>query len=302
MHSVEKLKTISKNDRIPDNQIIKEALTGSKQALEKLILRYQDWIFNLAIRMVNSPDDAKDVTQEIIIKIITHLKKYDEQKASFKTWLYRIVINHILNMKKRGLENTALNFDNYYERLDYIKDKEPDDKPEIQALIFDTMTNCIMATLICLNRQQRIVIILGVIFGINSKIGAELLNISSVNFRKILSRSRAKLKNFMGTTCSLVNKKAKCKCHLKITDLINLGYRNPGNLIYDKLKYNNLVKNIAVKRVEKFMNRYFYRFNDLFQSQPFWQAPNMLKWLDQTIKNRDFIEIFNLEDNQNLII
>ena len=151
-----------------------------------------------------------------------------------------------------------------------------------------------MATLICLNRIQRLVIILGVIFNINSKIGAEILEMTSANFRKILSRSRKKLKNFMSQNCSLVNKNATCKCHLKITELINHGYRDPKHLIYDKLIYTHRVKDMISGRVKKFMSSFFYKFNDLFQSQPFWQSPDMKIWLDKTIRSKEFKDIFNL--------
>jgi RNA polymerase sigma factor (sigma-70 family) len=284
-----------KKSSAQDGQLIALALEGSRDALETLICRYQDWIYNVAIRMVIIPEDAEDITQEILIKTITHLKNYDESKAAFKTWLYRIVVNHIINMKKRGLEKTSFNFDNYYERMDFIQDRVPEDTPAIKALVQDTMINCVMATLICLNRTQRLVIILGVIFNINSRMGGDILEMSSANFRKILSRSRKKLKNFMSQTCSLVNKKAKCKCHMKITELIRYGYRDPKHMIYDKLKYTHLVKHMISGRVKRFMNSYFYKFNDLFQSQPFWQGPDMKTWLHTAIKSKEFKDIFNLD-------
>ncbi|MBN1797394.1 MAG: RNA polymerase sigma factor [Spirochaetales bacterium] len=300
MPTPKRLKLKHEENLMRDKELIGRVLDGNKHALETLISRYKDWIYNLAMRMVIIPEDAEDVTQEILIKIITRLKSYDESKAAFKTWLYRIVVNHVINMKKRSLEKAAFNFENYYERMDYIEDRQPADTPEIKALVYDTMINCVMATLICLNRIQRLVIILGVIFNINSKVGAEILEMSRANFRKILSRSRKKLKNFMSQTCSLVNKHAKCKCNLKITELINYGHRDPDNLIYDKLIHTHRVKDMISGRVNKFMNSYFYKFNDLFQSQPFWQGPDMKLWLDRAIKSEEFKDIFNLGTLNNI--
>jgi RNA polymerase sigma factor (sigma-70 family) len=296
----ESIFTSTPKEIINDQELIVRALNGSRQALENLISRYKNWIFNIAIRMVILPEDAEDITQEILIKIITHLKKYNETKASFKTWLYRIVINHIINMKKRGLEKATFNFDNYYERMDFIGDRVPADTPEIKATIQDTMINCVLATLICLNRIQRLVIILGVIFNIDSKSGSVLLGMSRANFRKTLSRSRKKLKNFMSQTCSLVNKKAKCKCHLKITELIEHGYRDPERLVYQGLGYNRFIKDVIAGKVKRFMNNYFYKFNSLFQAHPFWEAPAMTEWLDKAIKSRDFKEIFNLDSESRI--
>ncbi len=277
-----------------DECLVSQALEGSRRALESLISRYRDWIYNLAIRMVIVPEDAEDVTQEILIKIITRLKQYDPARAAFKTWLYRVTVNHIINMKTRGLEKAGFTFGNYYERMDDIPDREPEDSREIRALVHDTMINCVMATLICLNRTQRLVIILGVIFSVGSAMGAGLLNMSRSNFRKILSRSRARLKRFMGQTCSLVNKRARCRCRLKISGLIEQGYRDPGRLVYDGLTYTHPVRDMVAGRVKRFMNGYFYRFKNLFQSQPFWESPGVMEWLSETIASREFKEIFDL--------
>ncbi len=77
-----------------DNILIQSALEGDKASLEILIKRHQDWIYNIALRMVWDPEDAKDVTQEVLIKIITHLSGF-KGKSSFRTWAYRIVTNHV---------------------------------------------------------------------------------------------------------------------------------------------------------------------------------------------------------------
>jgi RNA polymerase sigma factor (sigma-70 family) len=54
--------------------------------------------------MLYRPEDAEDVTQEILIKVIAKLSKF-AGRSSFRTWLYRIVVNHILNLKRRERED-----------------------------------------------------------------------------------------------------------------------------------------------------------------------------------------------------
>jgi RNA polymerase sigma factor (sigma-70 family) len=49
--------------------------------------------------MTLSPFDAEDVTQEVLIKVITKLSQF-KGKSNFRTWLYRITFNHFLKMKK----------------------------------------------------------------------------------------------------------------------------------------------------------------------------------------------------------
>jgi len=282
-----------------DRELIDLSLRGDKAALETLILRYQDWIYNVAVRMVGNPEDARDVTQEVVIKIITRLGTYRGEKASLKTWLYRVTLNHMLNMKKRGLETASLDFDNYYSRLEFIHDREPEDSREIEALVQDTMTDCVMATLVCLERRSRLVVVLGVIFGLDSRRGAEALGMTPANFRQILSRSRARLKNFMGRNCSLVNKNAPCVCRLKITELIEAGYRDPRRLTYNNLLYDRRMRDVVGGRVRSFLTKYFHPFHDVFRSHPYWKSPDALDWLRTTLRERDFRELFGLGGTEN---
>ena len=82
-----------------DSELVTSARAGSRESLELLITRHQPWIYNVARRMVYNPSDAEDATQEILIKVITKLSAF-EGRSSFRTWLYRIVVNHLLNMKR----------------------------------------------------------------------------------------------------------------------------------------------------------------------------------------------------------
>lgn len=86
-----------------DRLLIEEALAGNKKSLEKLVKKYQDYIYNVALRLFLDPDDALDATQEVLIKVVTHLKTF-KGESNFKTWLYRIVFNHFLNTPKRKME------------------------------------------------------------------------------------------------------------------------------------------------------------------------------------------------------
>ena len=70
-----------------DSELVTSAQQGNRAALESLILRHQGWIYNIALRMVGSPHDAEDVTQEILIKMLTKLSSF-QGKSDFRTWLY----------------------------------------------------------------------------------------------------------------------------------------------------------------------------------------------------------------------
>jgi len=76
-------------------QLVKEAVDGDKEALNKIIQIHQPFIYNVAWKMSHDPVDADDLTQEVLIKVITKLGQFSF-KSNFRTWLYRIVVNEFL--------------------------------------------------------------------------------------------------------------------------------------------------------------------------------------------------------------
>src|SRR5712672_4314007 len=92
-----------------DADLVEQAKNGDRASLEKLILRHQAWIYNIAVRMVFHPHDAEEVTQEVLVKVITKLSTF-KGDSKFRTWLYRIAANHVLNMKRRSAESKVTAF------------------------------------------------------------------------------------------------------------------------------------------------------------------------------------------------
>src|SRR5437899_12234469 len=90
-----------------DRSLVRRAKSGDRAALEELVGRHQAWIYNIAVRMLYHPQDAEDATQEILVKALTALPSY-EGRSSFRTWVYRIVVNHVLNIKRGRLEPSAM--------------------------------------------------------------------------------------------------------------------------------------------------------------------------------------------------
>ena len=112
----------------PDDELVAEAQHGNRVALEKLILRHQAWIYNIAMRMVFHPQDAEEVTQEVLVKVITKLSTF-KGESNFRTWLYRIAANHVLNMKRRSAEARVTTFADYGAAIDRTPDLDlPDPK------------------------------------------------------------------------------------------------------------------------------------------------------------------------------
>lgn len=97
--------------------VIKKAKSGDRLALEKVVKGVQDLVYNLSLKMLLFPEDAKDATQEILIKVITHLSTY-QYKSQFNTWVYRVATNYLLSHKGKRSRSFAMPFDKYSELID----------------------------------------------------------------------------------------------------------------------------------------------------------------------------------------
>lgn len=218
-----------------DAALVRRARSGERDALEALVRRHQVWIYNIAVRMLYHPQDAEDATQEILVKALTALSSFEE-RSSFRTWLYRIVVNHVLNVKRGRLEPPTMSFSCYGHGLDGTSDLELPDRGSVPAdldlLVDEARLTCTSGMLLCLDRQQRVLYILGEIFHVTDAVGAALLEISRANFRQRLARARRDLHNFMNDKCGLVNPANPCRCAKKTRGFIQAGYVDPGRLLF----------------------------------------------------------------------
>jgi RNA polymerase sigma factor (sigma-70 family) len=218
-----------------DLDLVRLVQQGDRGALEALIERHRPWLYNIALRMVYLPQDADDATQEILIKVVTKLSSF-EGRSSLRTWLYRIAINHLLNMRRTRAEEVGYTFERYAEGLDSAPDldlPDPSTVPaDVQLLVDEARIGCSMGMLLCLDRDQRLVYVLGEIFGVTDAVGAELLEVSRDAFRQRLSRARRDLHQFMDRKCGLVNRANPCRCARKTQAFINAGFVDPTKLLF----------------------------------------------------------------------
>jgi RNA polymerase sigma factor (sigma-70 family) len=202
--------------------LIPEILKGDQKALETLVKNQQPLMYNLAMRFLSRKEDAEDATQEIMVKIITNLAKFEGQ-SRFSTWAYRIAVNHLLNSKKKQMEQ-EINFSFFGEDiLEGLQQSPAYELPDKQLLAEEVKLNCTLGMLLCLDRNQRIAYILGEIFGLNSREAAYIIGITPENFRKRLAAARNGLQDFMHSHCWLVNKENACRCHKRINYALSKG-------------------------------------------------------------------------------
>lgn len=204
------------------NDIIERAKGGDAQALEDIVRGIQDRVHQLARRMVYNPDIAQDMTQEILIRIVTKLSTFKGQ-SKFDTWVYRVATNYLLTARKAIAADPSLSFQMFSDDLLTNLADDSAKAPEDHIMINELRIKCTMAMLLCLDRDHRAAYILGEVLEFEQSEAVEILQISTANFRKRLSRARAQVQDYTATTCGLTNKAAPCSCPKRLPQAMVLG-------------------------------------------------------------------------------
>jgi RNA polymerase sigma factor (sigma-70 family) len=277
-----------------DRELVLRAQGGDRDALERLIARHQAWIYNIVRRMLYWPQDSEDTTQEILIKVITKLSTF-EGRSSFRTWLYRMVINHVLNLKRRKAE--GWDFNRYKVALDAMPDKELPDPhaipADIRLVVEEAQIGCTTGVLLCLDREQRLIYVLSEIFGATDSVGAELFEITRENFRQKLSRARRDLHAFLNDQCGLVNSANPCRCAKKTDAFIQAGFVNPQKLLFARERVIR-VREVAEKTLDN-LDALQTAFAEVHRDHPFLEPPDFVAALRSLIVSADFKSTLELD-------
>ncbi|HNO79884.1 MAG TPA: RNA polymerase sigma factor [Phycisphaerae bacterium] len=272
-----------------DAALVESAKNGDRAALEQLVMRHQAWIYNIAVRMVFHPHDAEEVTQEVLVKVITKLSTFNG-RSKFRTWLYRITTNHVLNMKRRGGESQQLSFSSYASAINDTPDlnlPDPMSVPvDVPMLVEEAKIACTTGMLLCLDRKQRLVFTLGEILGASDAVGGEVLDMSPANFRQILARARRDLYQFMNNQCGLVNAANPCRCSKKTQGFIKGGHVDPNHLVFVPLHVQRISE--AARDTAREIDEVAERSSAaIFRDHPFLQPADFAQWLRQILDRPD---------------
>jgi RNA polymerase sigma factor (sigma-70 family) len=281
---------------LEERELVRCAQAGHREALERLITRHQGWIYNIALRMVYLPEDAEDATQEILVKVITKLSTF-EGRSRFSTWLYRLVVNHVLNLKRGRAEGVGWTFRRYGDSLDATPDMDlpdPNTVPaDVKLLVDEARIGCTTGMLLCLDREQRLVYVLGEIFGVTDAVGAQLLELSRPNFRQKLTRARRDLHSFMEGQCGLVNAANPCRCAKKTQGFAQAGYLDPEKLLFARDRVTR-VREVAEKKCDE-LDALDVAYGEIHRDHPFLEPPDFVAALRSLIGGTEFKRTLELE-------
>lgn len=204
-------------------ELVQKATAGDKKALEMVLVSVQDLVFNLSLRMLGTFPDAEDATQDILLKLITHLSSF-KGESSFSTWVFRIAANHLKNYQKHMFAKFPLSFEFYGND---IKNGNIRDVPDLsqdveQSILAEELKlSCTNVMLQCLDTESRCIFILGTMFKVDSRIAGDILGITPEAYRQRLSRVRKKVAGFLKEYCGEYGNGA-CHC----TDRVNYAIQN----------------------------------------------------------------------------
>ena len=150
--------------------------------------------------------------------------------------------------------------------------------------------------LMCLDREQRMIYILGELFEIDHQTGADIFGITPANFRQRLSRVRKDLYNWMNKKCGLVNTDNPCRCPKKTKGFVEKGFVNP-----EKLKWNSnfrkRISDLSETEAENMQNEYEKIYTDLYKDHPFKETSDKSEVILSVIwRNKDFVKTFGLDE------
>lgn len=209
--------------------LARRALDGDRDAVEQFVRDLQGDVYGLALRMLWNRQDAEDATQEILVRAVTRLSQFDF-RSKVKTWVYRIAVNYILDVKKSPVERLNLTFERFGEDLaDGLASDGPSDA-ERSLLTEEVKIGCTLGMLQCLDRPHRLAYVVGEIMELPGPEAAAVLEITPALFRKRLQHSREAIVTFTRAYCGLASETAACACHRRVPAALGLGRIREGAL------------------------------------------------------------------------
>jgi RNA polymerase sigma-70 factor (ECF subfamily) len=171
-----------------DAQLAERARRGDRLAFAALVERYQKVLYNLSLRMLDDPDEARDATQSALVKAFLGISGFDPSRR-FYSWIYRIGLNECLNSLRRQRAR---------EELDESMPSEGEAPHE--QMLREEQTREIRAALRCLSDTDRAVIVLRHYLDRSYREIAEILDLPEKTVKSRLFSARQRLASLLAPT------------------------------------------------------------------------------------------------------
>jgi len=175
--------------QLNDTDLIIQAQKGNQNAFEELVYRYDRSVLSITIKYANNEDDAKDLYQEVFIRVYRGIKNFRFQ-SEFSTWLFRITTNVCLTYKSKSKEHLRVSIDKDF-------DDEENEYSTTKELVYDgsspedissgkNLGEMVNAAIESLSPKQKMTFVLKHYEGYKIKEIAEMLNCKEGTVKKYL--------------------------------------------------------------------------------------------------------------------
>jgi RNA polymerase sigma factor (sigma-70 family) len=203
-------------------ELVERARNRDRQALFSIVDSLRRPLYNLALRMVATPEDAEDATQEALLKIVDSMGQF-EGRSRFSTWAWSVATRSILDFRRGRYRHPLYSVEDFQADLLNGLESEAAERPDDRVLLGQLKVACSRALLQTLDADSRLAFILGEILELDSQEAAAIAGVSEVAFRKRLSRARDTLYPALRSHCGVVDGKAACRCHRRLARAKQLG-------------------------------------------------------------------------------
>ncbi len=186
----------SKTLRQDESSIIERCKQGDLSALDELIHRYEKPVYNFAYRMAGNYDDANDISSEAFIKVFNAIGSF-RGDAHFSTWLFRIVTNVYLDLRKRSKANLNVPLDEFIELEESSVTRQIiDPAPVPQEVLLDhERLDMLDKAINELPEYQRMMVVLFHTEGLSYEEIAEIMSLPIGTVKSRLNRARLALRD-----------------------------------------------------------------------------------------------------------
>ncbi|WP_188648424.1 RNA polymerase sigma factor [Marinithermofilum abyssi] len=174
---------------------LERAKNGDPEAFSDIVRSHQHRVYNLALKMLRDPDEAKDATQDIFIKIHSSLKNF-RHSSRLPTWVYRVATNHLLDQLRRAKRERTRRINQPWKEVAHIRNDPRAEDPavvvnqeEVRQIVREAVDELpdLYRTVIVLHYQQ----------GLSYQEIAEILGVSARTVGTRIHRAKARLRSWL---------------------------------------------------------------------------------------------------------
>lgn len=177
-----------------EKRLVEKAQAGDLDAFGELYERFSPGVFNLALRMVGSREDAEDIRQEVFLRAHRALKDF-KGEARFSTWLYRIAANVALDEIRRRKPTVSADTLREESRWEAVADDQGDPQEQLDRSL---AREAVQAALMAMPPNYRILVVLKHIEGLSYEEIAAVLGCTLTSLNVRLHRARESFRKAIG--------------------------------------------------------------------------------------------------------